>query len=164
MNDHRWADTAVVWCSLSNTSTLNTAASSSTSWCNKQKGIWKQFDFNDVGILSISLWMQSQDNVLVPFPSAQFPIKSHTRCCVSLTKIRTFFVRPVVKHVWQTCQEFDLNNLGQWNACTWEVIINRCEMDTPSGFTVFRAHIVCVCMLCTPWSFAVFVCFQEKKK
>ncbi len=36
-----------------------------------------------------------------------------TGCWVSLTLMRMFFGRQVVKHVWQTPKEFGLNNLCQ---------------------------------------------------
>lgn len=42
-------------------------------------------------------------------------------CFIDADK-RTFFARPVVKHVYQTREEFGLNNLG-----------DRCETDTHSG-------------------------------
>lgn len=75
-----------------------------------------------------------------------FPIISYSRCCVSVTLMRTFFVQPVVKRVLNT-PRIALNNLGRWhhwNACTREVI-NRCERDTPSGF--FFCLCVCVELL-----------------
>ncbi len=40
-----------------------------------------------------------------PHKTFAFPIKSYSMCCISITLMRTFFVRPVVKHVCQTRQE-----------------------------------------------------------